>query len=300
MYHQNLGSRRFTSLTWELLYETPRQFSGPPLSPGGFKSTRGEVRPTFVGRSSSRGSSRSTSSNASSTAAIGSRRQQHAPMPVNATSRIAAAAFAQEKERLERKRQEKAEEKERGRRKERVSNATTINGDGALHEVGVEDLKKEMELNAGGSSPRQVDLEEEEGEGTTRDRKSSATLSIVLNEFEKEINEGRGRPAEADVEEYMENPESRIPNVPYKSVTHPDVAQPRPDSPVGGPGNLIVAKPSWRKQPIEKFSAKTQKIKQKFDDRKTSITQKIPFLRNGSTMDRIKETFKFSRFSHRH
>ncbi|KAJ6260605.1 hypothetical protein Dda_4831 [Drechslerella dactyloides] len=300
MYHQNLGSRRFTSLTWELLYETPRQFSGPPMSPGGFKSTRGrgEVRPTFVGRSSSRGSSRSTSSSASSTVAIGSRRK-HMPMPVNATSKIAAAAFAQEKERLERKRQEKAEQQERGRRKERVSNATTINGDGAMHEVGLEDLKKELELDAGGSSPRQVHLEEEEGEGTTRDRKSSATLSIVLNEFEKEINEGRGRPAEADIEEYMENPESRIPNVPYKSVTHPDVAQPRTDSPVDG-GNMMAVKPSWRKQPIEKFSAKTQKIKQKFDDRKTSITQKIPFLRNGSTMDRIKETFKFSRFSHRH
>ncbi|KAF3923250.1 hypothetical protein ABW21_db0200885 [Orbilia brochopaga] len=272
------------------------------MSPGGFKSSRGEVRPTFVGRSSSRGSSRSTSSSASSNVAIGSRRQHHAPMPFNATSKIAAAAFAQEKERLERKRQEKAEQEQRGRRKERVSNATTINGDGAMHEVGVEDLKedlkKELELNAGGSSPRQVDLEEEEGEGT-RDRKSSATLSIVLNEFEKEINEGRGRPAEADVEEYMENPETRIPNVPYKSVTHPDVAQPRPESPVGG-GNLVLAKPSWRKQPIEKFSAKTQKIKQKFDERKTSITHKIPFLRNGSTMDRIKETFKFSRFTHRH
>ncbi|EWC46505.1 hypothetical protein DRE_04228 [Drechslerella stenobrocha 248] len=294
MYHQNLSSRRFTSLTWELLYETPRQFTGPPTSPGIYRATR-EMRPTFTGRSSSRGSTRSTNSNASSTAAVGSRRNQHAPMPANATSMIAAVAFAEERERQERKRQEK-EQQERGRRRERVSNATTINADGAMHEVGMEELKKE--LGIGGSSPREVDLEEEEGEPMGRDRKSSATLSIVLNEFEKEIGGERIRAVDGGVEDYMQNPESRIPNVPYKSVTHPDVAQPRAHSPVGG-GNTMLTKPSWRKQPLDKISAKTQKIKQKFDDRKTSVTQKIPFLRNGSTMDRIKETFKFSRFSHR-
>ncbi|KAF3914788.1 hypothetical protein ABW20_dc0101657 [Dactylellina cionopaga] len=303
MYHQNLSGHRFTNLTWELLYETPRQFT--PIS-SGLKSPR-DVRPSFMGRSASRGSSRSSSSAGSVSYKRKNKAHPPAPMPLNATSRIAAAAFAEEKERIERERREAAEkeEKERGRRKERVSNATTINGgEGPVHNIGdEEELKKGMESEA--SAPRTVDLEldDDEGEGQARDRKSSATLSIVLNEFEKGMKGERSRPAAegGNVGEYTENVESRIPNVPYKSVTHPDVAHVRTD-PLADASDerALVVKPSWRKQPLERISAKTQKMKQKIDDRTVSIREKIPFLRNGSTMDRIKETFKFSRFTNRH
>ncbi|EPS37850.1 hypothetical protein H072_8395 [Dactylellina haptotyla CBS 200.50] len=302
MYHQNLGSRRFNHLTFELLYETPRQFAAP-LSPGGFKNPR-DARPSFTGRSASRGSSRSVSSGGS--ISLRSKRKSsksHAPMPTNATSRIAAAAaFAEEKDRMEREQRLAAEEleRERGRRKERVSNATTINGEGLVQEIGVDELKKEAIMGHGHASPRTVEFEvpADAAEQAARNRKSSATLSIVLNEFENQMQAGeRTRAAEDDVEDYTENVSSRIPNVPYKSVTHPDVAQPRDDAMYG---DRALVKPTWKKQPLEKISAKTQKMKQKIDDRTTSMREKIPFFRNGSTMDRIKETFKFSRFTSRH
>ncbi|KAK6542958.1 hypothetical protein TWF694_006894 [Orbilia ellipsospora] len=302
MYHQNLGSRRFNHLTFELLYETPRQFATQQGTP--FKSPR-DGRPTFMGRSASRGSTKSTSSSNSGSISLKSKRKvssPHAPpMPLNATSRIAAAAFAEEKERIEREQREAAEreERERGRRKERVSNATTINGEGLVHEIGVEELKKEAMMGNTSSEPHIVELGDEEGEqAAARNRKSSATLSIVLNEFESQMRAGeRAVPADDDVEDYTENVASRIPNVPYKSVTHPDVAQPRTDD---MDNERAVVKPTWRKQPLEKLSAKTQSMKQKIDNQKISIREKIPFFRNGSTMDRIKETFKFSRFSSRH
>ncbi|KAK6345306.1 hypothetical protein TWF718_007225 [Orbilia javanica] len=308
MYHQNLGGRRFTNLTFELLYETPRQFTSPFGGSAGLRSPK-EGRPSFVGRSASRGSSRSSSSGSSINLKRRHASQTHAPMPVNATSKIAAAAFAEEKERIEREAREAREaaereeaERQRGRRKERVSNATTIRG-GEVHEIGMDELKKEI----GGPLPGTVDVdldeEEEEGEQAARDRKSSATLSIVLNELEKEMKGERSRaPAPIEVVhvgEYTENVENRIPNVPYKSVTHPDVAQPRTDDllPAGAGGALV--KPSWRKQPLEKISEKTHRMRQKIDTRTTSIREKIPFFKNGSTMDRIKETFKFSRFTNR-
>ncbi|KAF3903668.1 hypothetical protein AA313_de0207465 [Arthrobotrys entomopaga] len=313
MYHQNLGSRRFTRLNFELLYETPRQFTTPQGTP--FKSAPRDARPTFMGRSTSRGSTKSTSSSNSGSISLKSKRKvssPHAPMPFNATSRIAAAAFAEEKEKIEREQREAvtaaaAAAEERGRRKERVSNATTINGEGLVHEIGVEELKKEVMIGNGPSAePRTVDMhvqdeEEEEGgeQAAARNRKSSATLSIVLNEFESQMRAGeRGVPADdVDVEDYTENVASRIPNVPYKSVTHPDVAQPRTDD---MDNERAVVKPTWRKQPLEKLSAKRQSMKQKIDNQKVSIREKIPFFRNGSTMDRIKETFKFSRFANRH
>ncbi|KAK6528099.1 hypothetical protein TWF281_009352 [Arthrobotrys megalospora] len=310
MYHQNLGGRRFTNLTFELLYETPRQFSTPFGGSAGLRSPK-DRQPSYVGRSTSRASSRSSSSGSSINLKRRHASQTHAPMPVNATSKIAAAAaFAEEKERIEREAREAREaaereeaERERGRRKERVSNATTINGGEVVHEVGIDELKKEI----GGPLPGTVDVnldeEEEEGEQAARDRKSSATLSIVLNELEKEMKGERSRaPAPADVVhvgEYTENVENRIPNVPYKSVTHPDVAQARTDDPLPAGADRALVKPSWRKQPLEKISEKTQKMRQKIDTRTTSIREKIPFFRNGSTMDRIKETFKFSRFTNR-
>ncbi|KAF3285369.1 hypothetical protein TWF173_011419 [Orbilia oligospora] len=309
MYHQNLSGRRFTNLTFELLYETPRQFTSPFSASGGLRSPK-EGRPTFVGRSVSRGSSRSSSSGSSINLKRRHASQTHAPMPVNATSKIAAAAFAEEKERIEREAREAREaaekeevERERGRRKERVSNATTIHGGEVVHDIGMDELKKEIGGPLPGTFNIDLDEEEEEGEQAARDRKSSATLSIVLNELEKEMKGERSRaPAPTDmghVGEYTENVENRIPNVPYKSVTHPDVAQPRTDDLLPAGADRALVKPSWRKQPLEKISEKTHRMKQKIDVRTTSIREKIPFFKNGSTMDRIKETFKFSRFTNR-
>lgn len=184
MYHQNLGSRRFNNLTYELLYQTPRQFSGsfPAASP-----YKPQTRPSFGNRAASTSSTNSSSSSPARNNNKGSFRRKS-----QKTSKIAAAAaFAEEKE-------------QRGRRKQRVSTATTVNGDGVVHEVGVDDLK------------HAAMAEEEGGEGF-RDRKSSATLSIVLNQYEQEMNSRTGT-AEGDVGEYVENVESRIPNGEFLST----------------------------------------------------------------------------------
>ncbi|KAF3939380.1 hypothetical protein ABW19_dt0208381 [Dactylella cylindrospora] len=271
MYHQNLGSRRFKTLTFELLYETPRQFSGtfPATVSSPYKTQ--PVRPPFGNHRAT--STSSTNSSSSSPGRHGSRKRKQKPSA--ATKIVAAAAFAEEREQ---------QQQQRGRRRERVSTATTVNGDGVVHEVGIEDLKEAA-------------MEELDEDGKVKERKSSATLSIVLNEYE-ERNGGkssRAGTAEGEVEDYTENVESRIPNIPYKSVTHPDVAQVRLDPPVEATTETAVTKPKWRKQPLEKISQKTHSMKTKFDEQKTSFREKIPFFRNGSTMDRIKETFKFSR-----
>lgn len=330
MYHQNLGGRRFKNLTRELLYETPRQFSGTfpaPAFPGGTRPS-GFRAPSSGSTSSSKSRSPGRSNNGR-----GSVRRSKTPTPATKIA-AAAAAFAEERER-ERERELEAQQ-QRGRRKERESTATTVNGGENVMEVEIDELKAEARRVEAGREVEEeavpIDIGSMGGDVYTNaetapssatngvpKRKSSATLSIVLNELDK-VHTGDEETRRRQEEEYVEEMSRRIPNgvylgnpkisgldlksltiaqiVPYKSVSHPDVEHTRVDPMVNSVvEERALVKPSWRKQPMEKFSKKAQGMKMKFDDQKTSFREKIPFFRNGSTMDRIRETFKFSRFS---
>lgn len=183
MYHQNLGSRRFSTLSRELLYETPRvlSYASFPSPTNSNPTSRRSKRPSFDG------STRSTSTTSS--------RDGHRATRSKSSGRgIAAAAInAYSNARLE----EETRAAGRGRTKEeRTSNgstATTLYDSTADTSIG---------------SIEKVDYQSHRAS-------NAATLSIILNEYEEEMElqkaKGRGRESAGTLRRETD----RVPNSMY-------------------------------------------------------------------------------------